>query len=73
MNTPKKWTDLTQTQRVAVIILSIVQISLLGAALLDIYRRPPEQIRGSKPMWTVLSFVNYFGPVAYFTYGIQRK
>lgn len=72
MNTRKKWTDLTQTQRVAVIILSIVQLSLLGAALMDIYRRPPEQIRGSKPMWIALSFVNYFGPVAYFTYGIQR-
>jgi hypothetical protein len=72
MNTRKKWTDLTQTQRVAVIILSIVQLSLLGAALMDIYRRPPEQIRGSKPMWIALSFVNYFGPVAYFTYGIQK-
>jgi hypothetical protein len=72
MYTRKKWKDLPQIQRVAVIILSIVQLSLLGAALFDIYRRPPEQIRGSKPMWTALSFVNYFGPIAYFTYGIQR-
>lgn len=72
MYTRKRWTDLTVTQRVAVTILSTVQLSLLCAALLDIYRRPPEQIRGSKPVWTALSFINFFGPIAYFTYGIRR-
>ncbi len=72
MYTRKRWTDLTVTQRVAVTILSTVQLSLLCATLLDIYRRPPEQIRGSKPVWTALSFINFFGPIAYFTYGIRR-
>jgi len=49
-----------------------VQIGLLIAALIDIYRRPVEQIRGSKWAWTVVSFINFAGPVSYFAFGRRR-
>lgn len=72
METRKSWADLTTAQKISVLTLSTVQLTLLFAALMDIYRRSPDQIRGSKSVWTTLSFINFFGPVAYFTYGIRR-
>ena len=49
-------------------------LGLLAVALIDIKRRPESQIRGSKRMWTTLSFVNWvIGPVAYFIFGRRRQ
>lgn len=65
----KRWDELTEAQQVAVIILGLVQVALLAGALWDIYRRPPEKINGAKGWWAIASFINYFGPIAYFTFG----
>ncbi len=65
----KSWRDMTPAQRVSVVVLGIVQVSLLGAALYDLRRRPADQIRGSKKLWTGLVFIDYVGPIAYFLYG----
>jgi hypothetical protein len=50
----------------------VVQLSLLAAALVDLRRRPAEQINGSKKMWVPLAFVNFLGPLAYFAFGRRR-
>lgn len=68
----KRWRDLSGTQKRGVVILGIIQASLLGAALWDIRHRPADQIRGSKWLWTVVAFVNYVGPLAYFIIGRKR-
>jgi hypothetical protein len=68
----KIWQDLSMAQRVGAIIMGGIQIALLVAALMDIRRRPAEQIKGSKRLWTALAFVNYIGPLAYFLVGIKR-
>jgi hypothetical protein len=65
----KHWQELTEAQQVGIIILTVVQIALLVGALWDIYQRPPEKINGHKAWWTLASFVNFFGPVAYFSFG----
>ncbi|MGH3108549.1 MAG: PLD nuclease N-terminal domain-containing protein, partial [Rubrobacter sp.] len=65
----KQWRDLTDLQKGAIVLSSAVQVGLLAAALVDIYRRPQEEIRGSKPWWTAVSFVNFVGPVSYFLFG----
>ena len=65
----KKWEDFTPPQKAATVLLGMVQVTLLAAAQLDIRRRPAEQIRGSKLMWTLLAFVNFVGPIAYFLFG----
>jgi hypothetical protein len=41
---------------------------------LDIYRRPAEQIKGSKWLWSAMAFANYMGigPIAYFVFGRRR-
>jgi phospholipase D-like protein len=53
-------------------ISGIVQFALLIAALADIWRRPKEEIRGDKRLWTAVSFVNFIGPISYFIFGRRR-
>ena len=67
-----KWRDLSTGRRIALALSTLVQMALLGAALWDIRRRPAEEIRGPKPMWTALAFVNFVGPIAYFAFGRKR-
>ncbi len=68
----KKWEDLSAGQKRGIVLSGTVQFALLGAALLDIYRRPKEEIRGNKIMWTLASFVNFVGPISYFLFGRKR-
>ncbi len=65
----KRWHELSEAQQVAIIVLSVVQVTLLLGALWDIYRRPPEKINGAKGWWSLASFINYLGPIAYFSFG----
>ena len=50
-------------------------MALLAAALADIYRRPAEEIRGSKRLWSLVAFANFMGigPIAYFLFGRKRR
>jgi hypothetical protein len=68
----KRWGDLTTGQRTAIQIGAAVQFSLLFAALWDMWRRPAEEIRGDRRWWTLASFVNFVGPLAYFLFGRKR-
>ena len=65
------WRDLTNGQRAAIITRGAVQFGLLAAALLDLRRRPADQIRGHKAVWVAVSGVNYLGlgPIVYFAFG----
>jgi len=67
-----KWQELTAAQQVGIILMAIVQFALLGAALWDIRHRPAAEINGSKLAWTLLSFINFIGPMAYFLIGRRR-
>lgn len=68
----RKWSDLSDRQKAMVLTVGSVQISLLLTALADIYRRPAEEIRGSKWAWIAASFVNFVGPISYFLFGRKR-
>jgi hypothetical protein len=70
----KKWSDLTARQKAPFVLRGIVQMALLVAVLADIHRRPAEEIRGSKWLWSALAFVNFMGigPIAYFLFGRKR-
>jgi hypothetical protein len=69
MSEKKRWQDLSPWQRISGILLAVIQVSLLIAALIDIRRRPAEQIRGRKLWWVMAAFVNYVGPISYFLFG----
>jgi len=68
----QRWSDLTPAQRRGIVMASIVQVTLLVAALADLRRRPADQVNGDKRLWAALSFVNYIGPIAYFAFGRRR-
>jgi Phospholipase_D-nuclease N-terminal len=68
----KRWQDLSTGQRRGIVLSSVVQFALLSAALVDIWRRPEEKIRGSKRLWALVAFVNFVGPIAYFSFGRKR-
>ena len=64
--------DLSAPQRAVLGLLVVGLFALLAAALVDLWRRPARRIRGAKRLWVAASFVNYVGPLAYFTYGRKR-
>jgi hypothetical protein len=68
----KKWADLTMGKKACVIILGIGQVALLVAALWDLVHRGADEVRGDKRMWAALVFINWIGPIAYFTIGRKR-
>jgi len=68
----KHWKDLTKGQRARVISLGAVQIALQTAAIRDITKRPAYLIKGPKAAWIAGTFINFFGPIAYFVFG-RRK
>ena len=68
----KPWCELTIVEKIGFTLLSALQFILLAAALWDIHHRSEDEIQGSKVMWTLISFVNFVGPIAYFLFGRKR-
>lgn len=72
MSEKKRWQDLTDGQRLAIVAAGSVELALTATALTDLARRPRERVRGPKALWALVSFVQPFGPVAYLFCG-RRK
>ena len=70
--TKTAWKDLSARQRKGLLLGAVVQAALLVAALADIHRRPQQEIRGDKRLWTAAAFVNFVGPISYFMFGRKR-
>ncbi len=68
----RRWSDLTDAQKGAVIVAGVAQVALATAAWADLARRPAELVRGPKPAWAVLIAVNFVGPISYFAIGRRR-
>ena len=69
----KRWSDLSTRQQTSIIAAGLLQLLLAAAALLDLRRRPADQVRGRKPLWAAAAFVNFVGPLAYFLFGRRRS
>ncbi|MBC8075240.1 MAG: PLDc N-terminal domain-containing protein [Chloroflexales bacterium] len=65
----KRWQDRSAGQRRTIIMGGALQIARFLAAMIDLRRRPPEAVNGSKRLWTAALFVNTIGPLAYFRFG----
>lgn len=47
-----------------------IQLILIIVALVDLIRRDPEQVKGSKWIWApVILFISLLGPIIYFIAG----
>ena len=71
----KQWTDLSPRIRRLILVGGAFEGVLKVAALVDLVRRPSEELRGSKPLWAAtIVLINSVGavPIAYFAYG-RRK
>jgi Phospholipase_D-nuclease N-terminal len=68
----KRWHNLSERQRRAIVCSGAVQLILLVAAVADLWRRPSDEVNGSKPLWFAISLVNFVGPLAYFAFGRKR-
>jgi hypothetical protein len=65
----RKWSELSPGARRFAIVGGVVEAGLKVAMLIDLRRRPADQIRGPKWLWALLALVNFFGPVSYFVVG----
>ena len=68
----KRWSELGPTARVLVVAAAVMQFGLLGAALADLRRRSPDQVRGPRWAWGTVSLINFVGPISYFAFGRRR-
>jgi hypothetical protein len=67
--TKKQWSDLTTTQKRAIVVGGAIEVVLTGVVLRDLHRRTPDQVRGPKALWRLACVVQPFGPLAYLAAG----
>ena len=68
----KRWRELSPRTRRLIIVASSFEGALKFAALVDLARRPAEEVRGSKAKWAIaIAVVNSSGalPLYYFARG----
>lgn len=69
----KRWEDLSPWKKSTIMVIGFFQVLLLVAALIDLRKRSPQEITGGdKRIWSVVVFINYIGPIAYFLFGRKR-
>jgi hypothetical protein len=71
----RRWRDLSERNRRLIILGAAFEGILNIVALVDLARRPADQVRGSKGAWaTAVVLVNSLGgmPLAYFLFGRRR-
>lgn len=72
----KQWSDLSERTRRMLLVGATIEGILKVLALIDIIRRPADQVRGSKAKWAIaVVLVNSVGavPIAYFVWGREPK
>ncbi len=72
----RRWSDLSKRTRVVLITAAAADGAFRIAALIDIKRRPADQIRGRKWMWAAATaLINSAGvvPISYFVFGRRRQ
>jgi hypothetical protein len=75
MRGKRRWSDMSTRTRRLIVFGAVFEGALKVAALVDITRRPADQINGSKAKWaTAVVLVNSVGavPLAYFLLGRRR-
>ena len=71
----RRWSDLSERDRRLIMVTGAADTVLKIAALVDLRRRPADEVRGSKKVWaTVIVLANSAGvvPIVYFVLGRRR-
>jgi hypothetical protein len=69
----KSWSELTDAQKTAILVLASIELSLTATAYVDLVRRPAELVRGRKGAWALGILVQPVGPILYLTWGARRE
>jgi len=69
----RRWDELPRWQQAGIVAVSAVEIVLTTRAVVDLVRRPREQIRGPKTLWALGLTVQPFGPIAYLALARRRS
>lgn len=69
MQRRRRWSELSGRQRAAIVAGAAVELALTTTALIDLARRPADQVRGSKALWALGCAVQPVGPIAYLAFG----
>ena len=72
---PKRWNDLSERNRRILTVVAVAEAALKAWMLIDLRRRPAEEVKGSKRVWAASTIVNSAGliPIAYFAFGRKRS
>ncbi len=65
----KKWSEMSPAAQRTVVVVGLAEVVLTTVALVDLARRPAQQIRGAKPLWALGVFIQPVGPIAYLAFG----
>ncbi|WP_334171071.1 PLDc N-terminal domain-containing protein [Sinomonas sp.] len=65
----RKWKTMSGRRRFWVVSAATIELGLKLLAWRDLARRPAAQINGRKAAWFAATFINTFGPIAYFLFG----
>ena len=64
--------DLNGQQRLILVVVLIVHVTLARFTLRDLRQRPASAVRGPKRLWRVWSMTNTTGTLAYWMVGRRR-
>lgn len=68
-----RFKELSIPQRIGIVLLGAIQVSLLITAQVDIQRRPAARVNGPKAMWRLICLLNTVGPLSYFRWGRRSE
>jgi hypothetical protein len=69
----KSWSEMSDRERATVLVIGSIQLSLAAAAWVDLARRDPSEVNGSKAKWAAIIAINWIGPITYFARGRVRQ
>jgi hypothetical protein len=71
----KKWSDLSPRQRTLLVLAGVAETVLKVVMLIDLRRRPADQVRGPKALWAATALMSTAGlaPLAYLLFGRRRE
>ena len=68
----EQWDALPPWRKAGTFALGVVEIVATTAAVVDLVRRPREQVRGPKALWWPTLSVQPVGPLVYLLLGRKR-
>lgn len=67
-----EWKSFSPAGKAAIVAAVVAELAAKVGVWTDLAKRPADKVRGPKWLWVVLSFINSFGPGAYFAIGRKK-